>query len=72
MEFTLKTSKKNQNSNQISVDASTLEEVVNLLDHVDCTCVWSSSDNQYIAVNEVPADLVDNLKTLIKINNGKF
>lgn len=68
MDFTLKPLKNKQTGSQKSVTVSqkTLDEVINLLSQVECTCVWSEIDNQYLKVNDIPKKLVDELKMLSK------
>ena len=56
MNFTVKTSK-----NEISISKETMKKLISLLDKVDCTCVWSEEDNQYIKIQDIPTELVDEL-----------
>ena len=66
MEFTLKSSNKNKNSKTVSIPKKTVEEIIDILSNVECTCVWSASDNQYIKVNDVPSEIVEELSMLTK------
>ena len=68
MDFTLKPLKNKQTGSQksVTVPQKTLNEVINLLSQVECTCVWSKIDNQYLKVNDIPKKLVDELKMLSK------
>lgn len=66
MEFTLKSSNKNKNSKTVSIPKKTVEEIIDILSNVECTCVWSDRDNQYIKVNDVPSEIVEELNMLIK------
>ena len=43
MNFTVKASK-----NEISISKETMKKLISLLDKVDCTCIWSEQDNQYV------------------------
>ena len=56
MNFTVKTSK-----NEISISKETMKKLISLLDKVDCTCVWSEEDNQYVKIQDIPSELVDEL-----------
>lgn len=56
MNFTVKTSK-----NEISISKETMKKLISLLDKVDCTCIWSEEDNQYIKIQDIPTELVDEL-----------
>ena len=56
MNFTVKASK-----NEISISKETMKKLISLLDKVDCTCVWSEEDNQYIKIQDIPTELVDEL-----------
>ena len=56
MNFTVKASK-----NEISISKETMRTLNSLLDNVECTCVWSEQDNQYIKIQDVPTELVDEL-----------
>ena len=56
MNFTVKASKK-----EISISKETMKKLISLLDKVDCTCVWSEEDNQYIKIQDIPTELVDEL-----------
>lgn len=56
MNFTVKASK-----NEISISKETMKKLISLLDKVDCTCVWSEQDNQYIKIQDIPSELVDEL-----------
>ena len=56
MNFTVKASK-----NEISISKETMKKLISLLDKVDCTCIWSEQDNQYIKIHDVPTELVDEL-----------
>ena len=66
MEFILKSSKKNKDSKTVSIPKKTVEEIIDILSNVECTCVWSDSDNQYIKVNDVPTEIVEELNMLTK------
>lgn len=57
-----KNKKKNGTDRSVNVSESVLNEVINLLSNVECTCVWSPVDNQYIKVNDIPTELVERLK----------
>ena len=71
MEFVIKNqSKKNSASKSIPVPAKILSEVIALLGNVECTCVWSERDNQYIKVNDIPSSLVSELKMLEKLGSN--
>ena len=56
MNFTVKASK-----NEISISKETMKKLISLLDKVDCTCIWSEQDNQYIKIQDIPTELVDEL-----------
>ena len=56
MNFTVKASK-----NEISISKEMMRTLISLLDKVECTCVWSEQDNQYIKIHDVPTELVDEL-----------
>ena len=56
MNFTVKAS-----NNEISISKETMKALISLLDKVDCTCVWSEQDNQYIKIQDIPSELVDEL-----------
>ena len=64
MDFKIVSKNKKKNSADMSVNVpeSVLNEVINLLSNVECTCVWSPVDNQYIKVNDIPTELVERLK----------
>ena len=66
MEFILKSSKTNKDSKTVSIPKKTVEEIIDILSNVECTCVWSASDNQYIKVNDVPSEIVEELSMLSK------
>ena len=66
MEFTLKSSNKNKKSKTVSIPKKTVEEIIDILSNVECTCVWSVRDNQYIKVNDVPSEIVEELNMLTK------
>jgi hypothetical protein len=65
MEFTLK-----NNKNNISISKELLENIINILDKVECTCIWSDRDQQYIKVNDIPKSLVDEL--IFNLNYNKL
>ena len=67
MEFTLKSSKKNKDSKTVLIPKKTVEEIIDILYNVECTCVWSARDNQYIKVNDVPSEIVEELNMLAKL-----
>ena len=66
MEFILKSSKTNKDSKTVSIPKKTVEEIIDILSNVECTCVWSARDNQYIKVNDVPSEIVEELNMLTK------
>lgn len=66
MEFILKSSKTNKDSKTVSIPKQTVEKIIDILSNVECTCVWSASDNQYIKVNDVPSEIVEELSMLSK------
>ena len=63
MDFTIK-----GNNNEVSVSKDTIKKLIELLLHVDCTCVWSEYDNQYIKVNDIPNNIVDELIVKLKLS----
>lgn len=63
MNFTIK-----GNNNQVSISKDTVKTLISLLNHVECTCVWSEHDNQYIKVNDIPDGLVDELIMKLKLS----
>ena len=63
MDFTIK-----GNNNEVSVSKDTIKKLIELLQHVDCTCVWSEQDNQYIKVNDIPNNIVDELIVKLKLS----
>ena len=63
MDFTIK-----GNNNELSVSKDTIKKLVELLQHVDCTCVWSEHDNQYIKVNDIPNNNVNDLIVKLKLS----
>lgn len=63
MDFTIK-----GNNNEVSVSKDTIKKLIELLQHVDCTCVWSELDNQYIKVNDIPNNIVDELIVKLKLS----
>ena len=50
---------KNKYKNEISISKNLVEDLINILDKVDCTCVWSEKDQQYIKVNDYERDYND-------------
>ena len=46
----------------------TIKKLIELLQHVDCTCVWSEHDNQYIKVNDIPNNIVNELIVKLKLS----
>ena len=56
MNFTVKASK-----NEISISKEMMRTLISLLDKVECTCVWSEQDNQYVKIQDIPSELVDEL-----------
>ena len=38
-----------------------MKKLISLLDKVDCTCIWSEQDNQYVKIQDIPSELVDEL-----------
>ena len=63
MNFTIK-----GNNNEVSVSKDTIKKLIELLQHVDCTCVWSEYDNQYIKVNDIPNNIVNELIVKLKLS----
>ena len=63
MDFTIK-----GNNNEVSVSKDTIKKLIELLQHVDCTCVWSEHDNQYIKVNDIPNNIVEELIVKLKLS----
>ena len=61
---------KNENKNEISISKNLVEILINILDKVDCTCVWSEKDQQYIKVNDIPKSIVEEL--IFKLNTNKL
>ena len=69
MNFNFKESKNKKDAKQseemtVNIPLELLDEIISILSKVDCTCVWSPSDNQYIKVNDIPNNLVEELITI--------
>ena len=64
--------KKGKKNGSVSISAELLDEVINILSNVDCTCVWSPVDNQYIKVNSIPQSLVEDLRVAKTLSEGGF
>lgn len=62
---------KKKNDNTVSISAELLEEVVSVLRNVECTCVWSEHDGQYIKVNDVGQDMVHDIEFALKLSKLK-
>lgn len=66
MDFNVRKSNKAKDSSvEISIELA--QRVIELLSNVDCTCIWSQNDNQYIKVNDIPTDIVRELELAIKL-----
>ena len=71
MEFkVVKSKEKKGKTSSVSISADLLDEVISILSNVDCTCVWSPTDNQYIKVNDIPQSLIDDLVVAKKLSGG--
>ena len=71
MEFkVIKSKEKKSKTSSVSISADLLDEVISILSNVDCTCVWSPTDNQYIKVNDIPQSLIDDLVVAKKLSGG--
>ena len=71
MEFkVIKSKEKKGKTSSVSISADLLDEVISILSNVDCTCVWSPTDNQYIKVNDIPQSLIDDLVVAKKLSGG--
>jgi len=72
MDFKLSALKKNKTGKSVSVPVETLDKVIHLLSKVECTCIWSDYDNQYIKINDIPESLVDELKVIRGLNEKRL
>ena len=71
MEFkVIKSKEKKGKTSSVSISADLLDEVISISSNVDCTCVWSPTDNQYIKVNDIPQSLIDDLVVAKKLSGG--
>ena len=71
MEFkVIKSKEKKGKTSSVSISTDLLDEVISILSNVDCTCVWSPTDNQYIKVNDIPQSLIDDLVVVKKLSRG--
>lgn len=68
MEFKLSQLKKNKTGKSVNIPVETLDRVIYLLSKVECTCIWSDYDNQYIKINDIPESLVNELKVIRGLN----
>lgn len=66
MDFTVRKSNKAKDSS-VEISNELAQRVIELLSNVDCTCIWSQKDNQYIKVNDIPTDIVHELELAIKL-----
>lgn len=67
MDFKLSSFKSNKSAGTVEVPKKLMEQIYNLLSNVECVCVWSETDNQYLNVHDVPKDLVDEIETIVKL-----
>ena len=68
MEFKLvQSKKKGKNDGDVAISKAMLKEIITLLNKVDCTCVWCDATQEYLKVQDVPQDLVDELIMLDKL-----
>lgn len=72
MDFKLSALKKNKTEKSVSVPVETLDKVIHLLSKVECTCIWSDYDNQYIKINDIPESLVNELKVIRGLNEQRL
>lgn len=72
MNFKLTPLKKNKTEKSVSVPVETLDNVIHLLSKVECTCIWSDYDNQYIKINDIPESLVNELKVIRGLNDQRL
>ena len=69
MEFKLVQSKKKGkiDGGNVAISKAMLKEIITLLNKVDCTCVWCDASQEYLKVQDVPQELVDELILLDKL-----
>ena len=72
MDFKLSALKKNKTEKSVNVPVETLDKVIHLLSKVECTCIWSDYDNQYIKINDIPESLVNELKVIRGLNEQRL
>lgn len=72
MDFKLSALKKNKTEKSVSIPVETLDKVIHLLSKVECTCIWSDYDNQYIKINDIPESLVNELKVIRGLNEKRL
>ena len=56
----------------VNIPESLLNEVIDLISNVECTCVWSPIDNQYVKVNDIPTELIEQLKMQRSLSTLNF
>lgn len=67
----LKKTNKSNDKNKVMISTDLLEEILSMLRNVDCTCVWSEHDGQYIKVNDVDQSVVKDVEMVVKLANLK-
>ena len=72
MDFKLSALKKNKTEKSVSIPVETLDKVIHPLSKVECTCIWSDYDNQYIKINDIPESLVNELKVIRGLNEQRL
>lgn len=67
MDFRFVQNKKGADDN-VSVPRKTVEEVIDLLKHVDCTAVYSEKHKEYFAVKDVNQEIVKELEMALSLS----
>lgn len=69
MDFKISKLKKTEKT--VTISTELLEEMLSMLRNVDCTCVWSDIDGQYIKVNDVDQSVVKDVEMVVKLSKIK-
>ena len=51
--------------NEVTIPKDVAEAIVDMLSNVECACVWSEYDKQYIKVHDIDDNIVDIVKNAL-------
>lgn len=68
MDFHISTRGNGKKEKTVSIPKNMAEHLIDILSNVECTCVWSERDKEYLKIHDIDKHIVEDLKSAVALS----